>query len=269
LALVNFIDTMGSADVASGSDPKKVQDELEQKGRGGKAIQTTGVSTTGSVRANELPEWADLNLGNHFRIITRTDQIWEFQTQIRDVQTPRSYFTFVADRLIRTVIEEGLNQLPYTEAEVTTPTGQPYKGLRYQKGNCGVSIVRSGEAMEKALQDCCRSMRIGKILVDSDTETHEARVIFAKFPSDIADRKVLLLYPIMRTGNKVCKAVNVLIDHKVPEKHIILINLFCTPDAAKRIVTCFPNLNVLTTELHQVTPNHFGERYFGTEHSEY
>ena len=52
---------------------------------------------------------------------------------------------------------------------------QQYNGLRYQKGNCGVSIVRSGEAMEKALQDCCRSMRIGKILVDSDTETHEAR----------------------------------------------------------------------------------------------
>ena len=73
------------------------------------------------------------------------------------------------------MIEEGLNQLPYTEAAVTTPTGQQYNGLRYQKGNCGVSIVRSGEAMEKALQDCCRSMRIGKILVDSDTETHEAR----------------------------------------------------------------------------------------------
>ena len=34
--------------------------------------------------------------------------------------------------------------------------------------------------MEKALQDCCRSMRIGKILVDSDTETHEAHVVFAK-----------------------------------------------------------------------------------------
>ena len=40
--------------------------------------------------------------------------------------------------------------------------------------------------MEKALQDCCRSMRIGKILVDSDAETHEAKVIFAKFPTDIA-----------------------------------------------------------------------------------
>merc|ERR1712029_221742 len=173
------------------------------------------------------------------------------------------------DRLIRTVIEEGLNQLPYTEEVVTTPTGQQYNGLRYQKGNCGVSIVRSGEAMEKALQDCCRSMRIGKILVDSDTETHEARVIFAKFPADIAQRKVLLLYPIMRTGNKVSRAVQVLIEHKVPQEHIILINLFCTPSAAQLIVQSFPNLNVLTTELHEVTPNHFGERYFGTEHSEY
>ena len=53
-------------------------------------------------------------------------------------------------------------------------------------------------------------MRIGKILVDSHPETHEARVIFAKFPSDIAERKVLLLYPIMSSGNKVCRALQVL-----------------------------------------------------------
>jgi len=225
----------------------------------------------GSVQVDESEEWKgkNLNLGSKFRILKRTDQIWEFQTVIRDIATSRSTFKFVADRLIRTTIEEGLNQLPYTECDVTTPTGCTYKGLKYQKGNCGVSIVRSGEAMEKALQDCCRSMRIGKILVDSDVETHEAKVIFAKFPTDIAERKVLLLYPIMRTGNKVCRAMQVLIDHKVPEDHVILINLFCTPDAAKRIVQTFPNLNVLTSELHYVTPNHFGEKYFGTEHSEY
>ena len=58
-------------------------------------------------------------------------------------------------------------------------------------------------------------MRIGKILVDSNYDTHEARVIFAKFPSDISKRKVLLLYPIMSSGNKVCKAMQVLKDHGV------------------------------------------------------
>ena len=76
------------------------------------------------------------------------------------------------------------------------------------------------------LSSGCRSMRIGKILVDSDAETHEARVIFAKFPYDIAERKVLLLYPIMNSGNKVCRAIRVCLDHKVPEEHVILINLF-------------------------------------------
>ena len=99
-------------------------------------------------------------------------------------------------------------------------------------------------------------MRIGKILVDSDPETHEARVIFAKFPSDIAQRKVLLLYPIMSSGNKVCRAMQVLKDHKVPENHVILINLFSTPQAAQRIVREVPNLTVLTTEVHDVSEKH-------------
>jgi len=45
-------------------------------------------------------------------------------------------------------------------------------------------------------------MRIGKILVQSD-ENGEAKVIFAKLPSDVHERKVLLLYPIMSSGSKV------------------------------------------------------------------
>merc|ERR1719225_31327 len=186
-------------------------------------------------------------LGSKFKVLTSTDQIKELQTIIRDKETNRSDFKFVADRLIRMVIEEGLNQLPYQDCEVVTPTGCNYSGLKYEKGNCGVSIVRSGEAMEKALQECCRSMRIGKVLVDSDSETHEAHVVFAKFPDDIASRKVLK-------------------EHNVPEEHIILINLFCTPDARDRIVQQFPDMKVLTTELPPVTPNHFGQRYFGTDY---
>jgi Uracil phosphoribosyltransferase len=52
---------------------------------------------------------------------------------------------------IRLVVEESLNQLPFSKCVVTTPTGAKYQGLKYQKGNCGVSIVRSGEAMEQVL----------------------------------------------------------------------------------------------------------------------
>ncbi|VDK45804.1 unnamed protein product, partial [Gongylonema pulchrum] len=81
---------------------------------------------------------------------------------IRD--TDHSDFVFYADRLIRLVIEEGLNRLPYTNVVVETPAGVPYEGIAFCRGNCGVSICRSGEAMEQALRQCCRSIRIGKML---------------------------------------------------------------------------------------------------------
>lgn len=51
--------------------------------------------------------------------------------------------------------------------------------------------------MEQGLRDCCRSIRIGKILIMSDEDTHEAKVFYAKFPPDIQKRKVLVMYPIM------------------------------------------------------------------------
>uniref|UniRef100_A0A0K2V9V1 Uracil phosphoribosyltransferase homolog [Nasonia vitripennis] n=1 Tax=Lepeophtheirus salmonis TaxID=72036 RepID=A0A0K2V9V1_LEPSM len=224
------------------------------------------------------------SFGPNFKILPSTNQVNGLHTLIRDKNTSRGDFKFGADRLIRMVIEEGLNQLPYSEEEVITPTDAVFKGIKFEKGNCGVSIVRSGEAMEKALQDCCRSMRIGmskliffilymlfelfvylligKILVDHD------RVIFAKFPSDIADRKVLLLYPIMKTGTKVSRSLRVLIDDSnVPQEHVILINLFCTPVAAQRVTSEFPKLKILTSELHSVVPDHFGQKYFGTENT--
>ncbi|VEN36441.1 unnamed protein product [Callosobruchus maculatus] len=47
--------------------------------------------------------------------------------------------------------------------------------------------------MEQGLRDCCRSIRIGKILVESDADTHEAKVVYARFPEDIANRHVSFL----------------------------------------------------------------------------
>lgn len=53
--------------------------------------------------------------------------------------------------------------------------------------------------MEQGLRDCCRSIRIGKILIQTDDETNEAKVFYAKLPPDIQKRNVLLMYPILCT----------------------------------------------------------------------
>ncbi|KAM9181252.1 uracil phosphoribosyltransferase homolog [Dugong dugon] len=204
-------------------------------------------------------------MGAQLKLLPMNDQIRELQTIIRDKTASRGDFMFSADRLIRLVVEEGLNQLPYKECMVTTPTGYKYEGVKFEKGNCGVSIMRSGEAMEQGLRDCCRSIRIGKILIQSDEETQRAKVYYAKFPPDIYRRKVLLMYPILSTGNTVIEAVKVLIEHGVQPSVIILLSLFSTPHGAKSIIQEFPEITILTTEVHPVAPTHFGQKYFGTD----
>ncbi|KAL7838874.1 hypothetical protein AOLI_G00272780 [Acnodon oligacanthus] len=216
-------------------------------------------------REHEQASEVRRQIGPQLKLLPLNDQIRELQTIIRDKSTSRGDFVFCADRLIRLVVEEGLNQLPYSECTVTTPTGHKYEGVKFEKGNCGVSIMRSGEAMEQGLRDCCRSIRIGKILIQSDEETQKAKVFYAKFPPDISRRKVLLMYPILSTGNTVIEAVRVLTEHGLQAKHIILLSLFSTPHGARSIVQEFPEITILTTEVHPVAPTHFGQRYFGTD----
>lgn len=167
--------------------PDKIMDHVNLTDR--QSVSPVSVTAASNLTTDALIK----AFGPNFKVIPATDPIRALQTVIRDRDTSRSDFVFYADRLIRLVVEEGLNQLPYEEQVITTPTGEQYKGLKFLKGNCGVSVVRSGEAMEQGLRDCCRSIRIGKILVEKDEDTHEARVVYAKFPEDIAVRKVLLM----------------------------------------------------------------------------
>ncbi|KGL94501.1 Uracil phosphoribosyltransferase, partial [Charadrius vociferus] len=124
-----------------------------------------------------------------------------------------------------------------------------------------------GEAMEQGLRDCCRSIRIGKILIQSDEETQRAKVYYAKFPPDIYRRKVLLMYPILSTGNAVIEAVKVLLEHSAQPSVINLLSLFSTPHSkgAKSIIQEFPEITILSTEVHPVAPTHFGQKCFGTD----
>lgn len=119
---------------------------------------------------------------------------------IRNKDTERADFIFYSNRIIRLLVEEGLNHLPVIEQTITTPVGRTYNGLMFQGKICGVSIMRAGEAMEQGLRDCCRSVRIGKILIQRDEDTAQPKLFYDKLPEDIADRWVLLLDPMFATG---------------------------------------------------------------------
>ena len=145
--------------------------------------------------------------------------------------------------------------------------------MEFQGSICGVSIMRAGESMEQGLRDCCRSVRIGKILIQRDEETALPKLYYSKLPKDIDQRFCLLLDPMLATGGSANKAIEVLIDNGVKEERIIFINLVACPEGIEAVVTKFPKLKIVTAavdaglnERKYIIPGlgDFGCRYFGT-----
>jgi uracil phosphoribosyltransferase len=188
---------------------------------------------------------------------------------IRNRDTERGDFIFYSNRIIRLLVEEGLNHLPTVAHTVTTPVGRPYNGLMFQGKICGVSIMRAGESMEQGLRECCRSVRIGKILIQRDEETAQPKLFYDKLPEDIADRWVLLLDPMFATGmfttqdnvrgcadscllgGSAIMAVDVLKSRGVPEDRILFLNLIASPQGISNFATKFPKLRVVTAFVDQ------------------
>ncbi|XP_050102456.1 uridine/cytidine kinase UKL1, chloroplastic-like isoform X3 [Malus sylvestris] len=206
-------------------------------------------------------------------IIQSTFQIRGMHTLIRDREISKHDFIFYSDRLIRLVVEHGLGHLPFTEKQIITPTGSVYTGVDFCKKLCGVSIVRSGESMENALPACCKGIKIGKILIHRVGDNGK-QLIYEKLPKDISERHVLLLDPVLATGNSANQAIELLIQKGVPEAHIIFLNLISAPEGIHCVSQRFPSLKIVTSEIDvalneefRVIPGmgEFGDRYFGTD----
>ncbi|GAB7347970.1 hypothetical protein MBLNU459_g5473t1 [Dothideomycetes sp. NU459] len=208
---------------------------------------------------------------DNVHVLPQTPQLIALLTMIRDSNTNRADFIFYSNRIIRLLVEEGLNHLPVVQHQITTPVGRQYDGVKFEGKICGVSIMRAGESMEQGLRDCCRSVRIGKILIQRDEETSQPRLFYEKLPTDIKDRWVLLLDPMLATGGSALMAVDVLRAKGVPEDRILFLNLIASPEGAENFAKRFPKLRVVTAfvdegldEKNYIVPGlgDFGDRFF-------
>lgn len=170
---------------------------------------------------------------------------------IRDKDTTRADFIFYSNRVTRLLVEEGLNHLPTIPHTVTSPVGKDYAGVRFEGKICGVSIMRAGESMEQGLRECCRSVRIGKILIQRNEDTSMPKLFYEKLPPDIKDRWVLLLDPMLATGGSAIMAVQVLKAKGVPEERILFLNLIASPEGVRNFAEEVPKVRVVTAFIDQ------------------
>lgn len=164
-----------------------------------------------------------------------------------------------------------MDQLPVSPLAVTTPTGTTYDGVSFEGHLCGVSIVRAGESMEAALRGVCRSVRIGKILIQRDEATALPHLLYSKLPADIHERYVLLLDPMLATGGSACMAVRVLKEKGVPLERILFVNLLASPEGISNFQKECPGVKIVCGAVDEgldenkfIKPGlgDFGDRYY-------
>ncbi|GAB4817832.1 hypothetical protein N2152v2_004878 [Parachlorella kessleri] len=194
----------------------------------------------------------------NLEVIPSNFQIRGMHTIVRNHETDTTDFVFYADRLLRLVVEAGLGHLPFYEKTVITPTGHQYVGVDFAKKLCGVSIIRSGEAMENALRACCKGIKIGKILIHRiGDQVMSQEIVYEKLPQDIAERYVLLMDPILGTGNSATHAIRVLLDKGVDEGKILFLSLIAAPEGIHRVCRDFPKVKVITSEIDEYVDMNF------------
>ncbi|KAJ1650055.1 Uridine kinase [Dispira simplex] len=208
-------------------------------------------------------------------VLPVTNQLRGLHTIIRNRHTSRHDFIFYSERLCTLVVEKGLSLLPFDHLVVTAPTGASYNGSVLRKPLCGVSILRAGAAMEAGLRKVCKDVAIGKILIQSDPTTGEPRLHYCKFPSDISQSYVLLMDALVGTGAAALMAIRVLLDHNVPEDHIIFLTILSAPQGIQALSSAFGKVRIVSSMVDPhlsldklyIEPGlgNFGDRYFGTE----
>ncbi|MGW5971266.1 uracil phosphoribosyltransferase [Streptomyces sp. NPDC055186] len=206
-------------------------------------------------------------------LLPQTNQLRALHTVVRDRDARRADFVHYSRRIIRLLLEAGLDQLPFTEHEVTTPVGATYHGLRFAVKVCAVPVIRAGESMEAELRDIHPGIRIGKILIQRDKRTRTPRLYYSHLPADIAERHVLLLEPMLATGGSANAAIEVLTEAGVREENIVLIDFLAAPEGITSVQNAHPLVKIVTSSIEERLNEHafmvpgigdFGDRYFGT-----
>lgn len=207
-------------------------------------------------------------------LLPQTKWLRALHTIIRDRYADREDFVSNSGRVIRQLVEHGLESLPFESSAVETPVGETYRGLRITPRICGVSIARAGESMEAELRAMSPGVRIGKILIQRDKVTKMPRLYYSALPSDIGERHILLLDPMLATGGTALMAIRVLLDEGVPEEHIVFVNVLSSPEGIEAVHGRHPRVRIVTSSIEeglnenaymQPGVGDFGDRYFGTD----
>src|SRR3954454_14623348 len=151
-------------------------------------------------------------------------------TLMRDKHTPSAVFRQLLREISLLLAYEVARDLPMTTQTIETPLAEMEAPILRGKKLVIVSILRAGNGLLEGMLDLMPSARVGHIGIYRNPKTLQPVEYYMKVPEDIAERRVIVVDPMLATGNSVSAAIR-----RLKEKGARDLRLVCLLSAPEGI----------------------------------
>ncbi len=192
-------------------------------------------------------------------------------TIMRSKDTASKDFRQLLDEISMLMGYEITRDLPLEDVEVETPICKTVRKRLAGKKLAIVPILRAGLGMVDGLQRLVPSARVGHIGLYRDPETHLPVEYYSKLPSEIGERQVIIVDPMLATGGSAVDAIS-LVKAK-GATNILFMCLVASPEGVKKVQEEHPDVDIFCAALDDGLNEHAyivpglgdaGDRIFGT-----
>jgi uracil phosphoribosyltransferase len=191
---------------------------------------------------------------------------------LRDSTTTTQMFRQLVNELTLLLTYEATKDLADEEIEIKTPLETTTARQISGKKVAVCPILRAGIGMLDAVLSLVPGARVGFIGLFRDEETLEPVEYYVKLPGDIADRDVILLDPMLATGNSTAAAIETV--KRAGATSIRLIALIAAPEGIARVHGEHPEVTIVVASVDRglndkgyILPGlgDAGDRLYGTK----
>ncbi|UUX94195.1 uracil phosphoribosyltransferase [Aquabacterium sp. J223] len=193
-------------------------------------------------------------------------------TYIRSQDTTTENFRRLLRETTQMLAYEATKDLPTELIEITTPVATMRSPVISGKKLCFVSILRAGNGMLDGMLELLPAARVGHIGLYRDPGTLEPVEYYFKVPDDVAERDVIVVDPMLATGNSAAAALDRLKECRV--QTLKLVCLLAAPEGVANVAAQHPDVPIVTAALDERLNDHgyivpglgdAGDRMFGTK----
>ncbi|MET4697817.1 uracil phosphoribosyltransferase [Constrictibacter sp. MBR-5] len=166
---------------------------------------------------------------------------------------------------------EVTRDLPLTTDMIETPIAPMEAPILAGKKLCFISILRAGNGLLDGMLDLLPSARVGHVGIYRDPASLVPIEYYYKVPTDIAERPVIVVDPLLATGNSAVAAIDRLKEDGATR--IKFVCIIAAPDGLKAMAESHPDVPIFTAAIDERLNDHgyivpgvgdAGDRLYGT-----